>query len=76
MKLPYLKYRRLRGDLLEVINFVNDETEKKHLVDTFEFNAECRSGGHNFNPRTDGGRAGKNDLTLGYHFQKSAIYEL
>ena len=47
LKLFSLKYRRLRGDLIEVFKFVNGQTTG-YLKDMFDFNLEGRNRGHQY----------------------------
>jgi hypothetical protein len=46
LKMPTLKYRRMRGDMIEVFKIINDIYDPLTTVDMFELNTTSNTRGH------------------------------
>jgi hypothetical protein len=46
LKMPTLKYRRMRGDMIEVFKIINDIYDPLTTVDMFELNTTSNKRGH------------------------------
>jgi len=60
LKLPTLKYRRLRGDMIEVLKMVNDIYDEK-VAPTLQFNKTSVTRGNKFK---------LHNLTFSHNFRK------
>ena len=71
LKLPTLRFRRLRGDMIETFNILKGINDRKVIEDLFELNQESKSRGHTLKIKKQRSR-----LNVRKHFFTNRIVDM